>query len=288
MSRNVYQKQPTTPVKATKRRGSDSSSSLDLSDSDGYSAVGAISDSEDDDEEDVDAAEEEHIVTLAKRGTNHSSPRPTDDEDEEGDDEDDSDDDDIEDDDSDEDDDEEAVDDNTSWEGFMSENGSSGHTSAGHVERRVRFDVPDSDGDTTETDDDVGDFFPDIFVDQSTLDPSFRREIEHDDPDGSSDSGSFWDLHGNPDTVQHMEGFESFEGFEGFEGFEDLEGFNGIEFDPAIFDGEFDPAILEAFDDDSTPVATPLTASQELSTALSTPIPSPQCDDLSLDGYQSE
>jgi hypothetical protein len=283
MSRNVYQKQPITPVKAAKRRGSDSSSSLDLSDSDGYSAVGAISDSEDDDEEDVDAAEEEHIVTLATRGTNHSSPRPTDDEDEEGDDEDDSEEeDDIDDDDDDDDDDEEAVDDNTSWEGFMSESGSPGHASGGNdvfVERRVRFDVPDSDGDTTETDDDVGDFFPDIFVDQSTLDPSFRREIEHDDPDGSSDSGSFWDLHGNPDTVQHMEGFESFEGFEGF---------NGIEFDPAIFDGEFDPAILEAFDDDSTPVATPLTASQELSTALSTPIPSPQRDDQSLDGYQSE
>ena len=43
MARNVRQKGPVTP--ASKRRGSDTSSSFDFSDDDGYSAVEDISDS---------------------------------------------------------------------------------------------------------------------------------------------------------------------------------------------------------------------------------------------------
>jgi hypothetical protein len=281
MSRNVRQTQPATPVKALKRRGSDSSSSLDdLSDSDGYSALGAISDSEDDDEEDVDAAEEEHIVTHNWHDSNQSSPRPIEEKDEEGDDEEESDEDDEDDVDDDDDDDDEAVDDNASWNGIMSEGiGSSDHASPAtqDVKKSVRFiGVPDSDGDTTETDDGLDDeFYPDIFVDQSALAPSFRREIELDDPGSSSDSASFWDLHGNPDpghqvgdspTVATMLAPREVEPFQGFPDF------------------DFD---THTFDDDSTPIATPMPIPDPF---MDIPIASPtlQEDDSSLDGYQSE
>jgi hypothetical protein len=261
MSRNARQRPPVTPVKPSKRRGSDSSSSLDdlsdLSDSDGYSAVGGISDS-DEDEEDVIAAEEEHILENDSQvnPSNHGSPWPsTEEAAEEGDDEEDDDDDDVE-----EEDDEEEVVDHTEWEGFMSEGNEDLATDASTttqdvVERRVRFaGVPDSDGDTTETDDGIESIFPDIFVDQSSLDPTFRREIENDN-DNSSDSGSFWDLHGSLGDDLYVT---------------DLEGL------PFLFDS------------DSTPVATPMTG-QEPSTTMSTPVASPQKDDDDMsDGYQSE
>ncbi len=62
--------------------------------------------------------------------------------------------------------------------------------------RRVRFNVPyddDDDGSSTDsTEDDHAGMYPDIFVDQSTLDPSFRRQIENE-LDDSSASDSFWD-----------------------------------------------------------------------------------------------
>ncbi|KAK8070001.1 hypothetical protein PG994_006617 [Apiospora phragmitis] len=266
MSRNVRPKAPTTPVKASKkRRGSDSSSSLDLSDEEGgYSGVDAITDSEDEDEDDVVAAEEEQILVNEWRNTTHSSPRPIESEDE-GDDEDE---------DEEEEDDDDDNDDNTdtsaSWEGFMSDGNqdavaeapaakNTGSVSDAAVERRVRFDVPDSDGDTTDTDDGVG-FFPDIFVDQNSLDPSFRREIEQDDPDDSSNSGGFWDIHGPHD--------------------------GGVDVMSTFADGDLD----FFFEDDSTPVATPGTA-HEPSTGVSTPMASPEKffeDDNSLDGYQSD
>ncbi|KAK8014812.1 hypothetical protein PG990_008108 [Apiospora arundinis] len=265
MSRNVRPKAPTTPVKASKkRRGSDSSSSLDLSDEEGgYSGVDAITDSEDEDEDDVLAAEEEKILVSEWRTTaSHSSPRPVE-SDEEGDDEDEAEEDEEDDDDDNDDD----ADESTSWEGFMSDNNqdaaaepaakNTGSVSDTTVERRVRFDVPDSDGDTTDTDDGVG-FFPDIFVDQNSLDPSFRREIEQDDPDDSSNSGGFWDIHGPHENVDIMDTFNG-----------DLDFF---------------------FEDDSTPVATPGTA-QEPSTGVSTPMASPEKffeDENSLDGYQSD
>ena len=94
MSRNVRQTAPTTPVKVSKRRASDvSSSSLDLSDEDGYSGVEDITDS-DEDEEDVNAVEEEHILSDELHHTIRSSPRPRDEDDEQGDDENDDDEDD--------------------------------------------------------------------------------------------------------------------------------------------------------------------------------------------------
>ncbi|KAH6648274.1 hypothetical protein BKA67DRAFT_522821 [Truncatella angustata] len=263
MSHKARQRPPVTPVKPTKRRGSDSSSSLDdlsdLSDSDGYSAVGGISDS-DEDEEDVIAAEESYLLESDSHAnpSNHGSPWPTTEEAaEEGDDE-------EEDDEDDSDDDEDEPVEYTEWEGFMSEgnddNASDVPVKAEEVpERRVRFaGVPESDGDTTETDDGIETIFPDIFVDQGSLDPSFRREIENDN-DNSSDSGSFWDLHGSLGDDLYVADFE------------------GLQEVPFLFES------------DSTPVATPMTG-QDLSTTQSTPVASPQKqqDEMSTDGYQSD
>lgn len=266
MARNVrQQKPPITPVKAGRRRVSDASSSLDLSDEGGYSELDDFSDSEDD-EEDVNAAEEEHILSDELQHTVRSSrsPRPQakvveqDDDDDDGED--------------DYEGDEDDVDENASWDGISSEPDADddltidqGYTS---TERRVRFDIPEdsSDDDSTETDDDVDHgFFPDLFVDKSILDPSFRREIEHDpDPydslNESSTSESFWD-HYN---------------------------INATNFFTEEPDPDFE-AVIKALeeDDDSTPVATPMT-SIDLSTAVNTPVDLSENDEVSLDGYQSE
>jgi hypothetical protein len=224
MSRNARPKLP--PARAPrpkKRRISDtttSSSSLDLSDDEGYSAVDEISESEDDDEEHVFAAEEEHIISHeVHRGHPRSLP-PQQDVEDDADEEDEEDDDedtelpeqattqedeqaDEEDDDDDDDGDEVA-----SWDGILSE-GEEAAASADftanymldpnvvNVERHVRFTgVPDSDSDstTTETSEDVEGFFPDIFVEQASLDPAFRREIEYDPDESSNSGGSFWDF----------------------------------------------------------------------------------------------
>ncbi|KAK1752003.1 hypothetical protein QBC47DRAFT_405207 [Echria macrotheca] len=191
MSRNVRQKFPATPVKATKRVGSRSSSpDLSSSDEDGYSGVEDVSESEDDDV-DVVAAEEKYILR-------ESSTRPLifeddNDADEEGDDDDEAEDD-------------EVIGDNTSWDGILEseqdeavpEDESDGiDREPMSSERRVRFTgVPDSDSDSTTSDvsetENFGDFFPDIFVDQNALDPHFRREIEKDQDDSSSTSSTHW------------------------------------------------------------------------------------------------
>ncbi|PNY28101.1 Uncharacterized protein TCAP_01974 [Tolypocladium capitatum] len=218
MSRNVRHKHPATPPKVSRRRGSDSSSSLDLSDEDGYSAVEDISDSEDDDEEDVDAVEEEMILTEAvSRPAVAPRPQPRSD-DEEGGEEDEEED--VAGDDDDGDDNhfgDGDVDESTSWAGIVSEVDGSQVSDLHHVpnsfasdvavERHVRFDVPSSDSDSTETEDDHGDLFPDIFVSQNSLDPAFRREIEHD-PDESSGSGSFWDFNGQYEEQQESDAEE--------------------------------------------------------------------------------
>ncbi|KYK56405.1 uncharacterized protein DCS_03405 [Drechmeria coniospora] len=234
MSRNVRQKYPSTLARPpNRRRGSDSSSCFDLSDDDGYSAVEEVSDSEDDDEEDVNAAEEENILTEATVGPAHA-PRPQlvpvvdgdddeddDDDEEEVEEEDDEDDDDDGDDDDEDDDDQDGqhqlgdADESTSWAGIVSEVEAvsdlypepNAFASDVAVERHVRFDVPSSDSDSTDTEDDHGDLFPDIFVSQNSLDPSFRREIEHD-PDESSGSGSFWDFNGQYDERQDSDAEE--------------------------------------------------------------------------------
>lgn len=191
MSRPVRRKNPTTPVKASKRRGSDSSSSLDLSDDDGYSAVEDISDSEDDDEDDVNAAEEENILTERTQQP-PDTPRSENTYDGDGDgDRDDEKDGGVE---------ADAYE-STSWAGIVSDTEEhqisdfyqEASFGSDTVERHVRFDLPSSESDSTDTEDDYADLFPDIFVSQNSLDPAFRREIE-DDPDESSGSASFWDL----------------------------------------------------------------------------------------------
>ncbi|KAL7801150.1 hypothetical protein V8C43DRAFT_273403 [Trichoderma afarasin] len=217
MSRNIRQKYPATAAKAQKRRrGSDTSSSLDLSDESGYSAVEDISDSEDNDEEDVTAVEEAIIVTEA-RPRSSNAPRPQSDDEEEE--EEDGDDDDAGEEAEDEDDDADVLpddgdDDNASWAGILSDVDDGNASDFYHdpnafasdpvIERHVRFDVPDSDSDSTETEDDHADLFPDIFVSQNSLDPSFRKELEHD-PDESSGSNSFWDYHGQYEEEEEEE-----------------------------------------------------------------------------------
>ncbi|KAJ4156038.1 hypothetical protein LMH87_001252 [Akanthomyces muscarius] len=238
MSRNV-RKKVTTP-KRPKRRDSDttSASSFDLSDDDGYSAVEDITDSEDDDEDDVDAVEEENIRTEATDEPLTSPRPPTDDGNEEDDDE--ASDQDVEieielsvDGNLDLDD----ADEQTSWAGIVSDaddnqlsdfyNDASAFASDTAVERHVHFDVPSSDSDSTDTeDDDHGDLFPDIFVSQNSLDPAFRREIENDPDDGSSDSGTFWDY-----SAQHHDNNDN--------------------------DDSDAEEIVRQFSDDETPTATP-------------------------------
>ncbi|KAL2145694.1 hypothetical protein VTI28DRAFT_6569 [Corynascus sepedonium] len=212
MPRNVRQKYPPKPVRAPKRRDYDSSS-LDLSDDSGYSGVEDVTDSEDDDEEHVFAAEEEHIITNASRKRTSGPSRPlVEDEDDDADEESEADEEDEA-----EADPEEAQqhDDSASWDGFSSDHDDElipaepvsfdlldqVSISTG---RHVRFvGVPDSDTDSTtsETSDvaDMNDFFPDIFVEQSALDPMFRREIENDDE--TSSNSSFWDFHAGSQEV---------------------------------------------------------------------------------------
>ncbi|KAI1651560.1 uncharacterized protein F4817DRAFT_356052 [Daldinia loculata] len=268
MSRNVRQQRPpTTPVKVSKRRASDASSSLDLSDEGGYSGVEDISDSDDDDEDGINAVEEEHILSheLHKPIRSSRSPRPHDDDDEQ-DEQDDEDDgeggDEYEGDDDD-------AGDNASWDGISSEADADDDLAIdqGYIstERRVRFDIPEdsSDDDSTETDDDVDHgFFPDLFVDKSILDPSFRREIEHDaDPYDSSNSEAFWDNYSTAAGDWH--------------GFDD---------EPA---SDFEALIKSLDDQDSTPVPTPMT-NQDLSTSTNTPMDLSDNDEISLDGYQTD
>lgn len=198
MSRNVKRKFRPAPPKASKRRDSDtSSSSFDLSDEGGYSAVEDISDSEDDDEEDVNAAEEENILTqVIPSPSPASTPRPTTENTHEYDSSDDNPIEDV---------DEsssiilnEDGDDNVSWHGIVSEKDSdlgqdTDIGSVSKIDRHVRFALPsDSDSDSTDTEDDYGGMYSDIFVAQTQLDPNFRREVELD-PDDSSGSEGFWD-----------------------------------------------------------------------------------------------
>lgn len=264
MSRNLKQKF-TTPVKKTKtaqrrRRVSDtpSASSLDLSDDGGYSAVEDISDSSDDDEDDVAAAEEENILEethVPPTPPQAPRPQPTIEEDDEEEEEEE-----VEQ----EDDEQEGLDidddDAASWGGIVTDDEDQPDVyqdanifGEEPLERHVHFDVPSSDSDSTDTEDEIQGFFPDIFVSQNNLDPAFRREIEND-PNESSDSGSFWDFnnqYGEQDDDSDAE------------------------------------EIFRQIDDD-TPIATPM-ASQP-ATAASTPQPNPFGfeESTELDGYESK
>ncbi|KAI8956396.1 hypothetical protein F4801DRAFT_15399 [Xylaria longipes] len=250
---------PVTPVKTKSRRDSDSLSSLDLSDESGYSGVEDITGS-DDDEEDVEAAEEEHMLSDELHHVTRSSPRP-DQQDEE-------DDDDAEalgdDEGGDYEGDDDDAEDNTSWDGLPSdpeqiEIDDLANLQVPTVQRRVRFDVPDSDDDDdTETDEETAyGFFPDLFVDKSKLDPSFRLEVDQNSDD---DSDAYWDHYGTSNAI-------------------------GTVFEEESSDFE---ALMNAVEeDDSTPVATPMTQN-DMSTAFSTPVASPEKDEVSLDGYQTD
>ncbi|KAB5540333.1 hypothetical protein GE09DRAFT_253884 [Coniochaeta sp. 2T2.1] len=279
MSRNARQKPtPSRAPKPKRRRISDttatSSSSLNLSDDGGYSAVEEISESEDDDEEHVFAAEEEHIIShAAHRGHNQRSLPPQQDVEDDADEEDDDDDED----DAElpkqvaeeaEEDDEEDSDGGASWGGILTDDedptqdpavrdfgiiyGELPDLSAANVERHVRFTgVPDSDSDSTTTDttEDVEGFFPDIFVEQGSLDPAFRREIEYDPEDSSNSGTSFWDF-GSQDK----------------------------------FDFDSDEEVHAQGPDDDTPTPTP-TVSQA-PTEASTPVATPVVQEL--DGYETD
>jgi len=209
MSRNVRQKFPRTPVKVNKKRrlSDSSSSSLNLSDDDGYSGVEDVSESDDDDDEHVFAAEEETIISEELKKSSEPS-RPVDVEDGDADaEEDDDEDDEVVDDD-------DAVYESSEWDGNSSDNENTVteipftifEEEPAPVERHVRFTgVPDSDSDSTTSEtSDHEEFFPDIFVDQSILDPGFRHEIERDDD--SENSESFWDFHS---SSQDLIGAES-------------------------------------------------------------------------------
>jgi hypothetical protein len=202
MSRIVRKKAPAKKAKPVKRRLSDTSSSLDLSDDYGYSGVEDISDSSDDDEDDVNAVEEDSILKESL-----TPPRPSQNSNDSDDENELDDDDEAEIEEPNVDEAEGDGDESTSWAGIVSEpdesqgsdmydDGIFAHATT--PERHVHFDVPYSDSDSTATEDDHADIFPDIFVDQHSLDPSFRREIE-DDAEDSSGSGSYWDYRGHYD-----------------------------------------------------------------------------------------
>ncbi|KAI0197736.1 hypothetical protein F4808DRAFT_288633 [Astrocystis sublimbata] len=253
-------KVPVTPVQNKSRRDSDSLSSLDLSDESGYSGVEDITGS-DDDEEDVEAAEEEHILSDETHHISRSSSRPI----QQQDDEDDNDDDEeaLGDDEGGDDGDDDDVDDNASWDGFPSE---SDHiesddlviSEAPSVQRRVRFDVPESDDDEdTETDEETAyGFFPDLFVDKSKLDPSFRLEVDHNTDD---DSDAYWDHYETSNTMNT---------------FWEAEDMDMEQFMNAM--GESDSTTFP------TPTAQNDIYSSAFSTAFSTPVASPEKDDVSI------
>ncbi|KAI1822787.1 hypothetical protein F4861DRAFT_371325 [Xylaria intraflava] len=270
---------PVAPAKTISRRDSDSLSSLDLSDESGYSGVEDITGS-DDDEEDVEAAEEEHILSNELQHVAQSSPRPDEeDEDEEEEEEEDDDENDDADDEAPVDDEagdyegDDDVEESASWDGFPSDSDQpdideniTGIPAPTVQQRRVRFDVPDSDDDDTETDEDTAyGFFPDLFVDKSTLDPSFRLEVDQNSDD---DSDAYWDHYGSSSTIGTV--FEE----------------EGSDFEALVNAIEEEEAEQEDDDDDSTPVATPMTQN-DISVSISTPA-SPEKDEVSLDGYQTD
>jgi hypothetical protein len=181
MSRNLRHKANPpveTKTKARKPLASDNSSDDD------YAGVDLISDSEED-EPDVEVAEEQAIIE-SEEDDNDATLQP------------------------------EIDDDQSSWAGFEVDDErafmgdqpffgdqtsrattphSSGEPAAWTItrSRRVRFDLTDSD--TSDTEDNL---VPDIFLDQSSLDPKFRQTIENDrnndNDDPPSDAGSYWDF----------------------------------------------------------------------------------------------
>ncbi|KAK1827664.1 hypothetical protein QBC39DRAFT_169416 [Podospora conica] len=273
MSRNVRKKHSQTPVKAAKpvkRRGSDTTTSsiyLSSDDDSGYSGVEDVSESDEADPAHVNAAEDRFIRLDASR--KRSPPRPhVPEEDDDADEEAEADEDAAEESDGDDEDDVAAQDEGEydNWEGFPSEMDSTTTEQVNNylieedlvLERRVRFTgVPDSDSDSTasDTSENHSDFFPDIFVDQNSLDPGFKRQLEVEDDD-SSTSGSYWDLTPGGDLFS----------------------------DDTWRGNAHNMQDLAAQDLDDTPTATPM-ASRMVSAVSS---PTPTIEDEELDGYESD
>lgn len=201
MSRNVRQK----PVgsKTGKKSVKRSKNSIASDDSD-YSGVDLISDSEED-EPDVEVAEEQAIIESEEE-EDYASPQP------------------VQDDDQDSWANFDVFEDNpgvyfeeqiaqivrptvpdifTGATGWIADAGSDDESQP-ETARRVRFDLS-SDSDTAPSD--VEDnIFPDIFLEQGSLDPGFRRTIENDhdkdNDDPPSDDGSYWDFRGDDAEVE--------------------------------------------------------------------------------------
>lgn len=197
MSRNVRQRPNTshTGQKTPKR----SRNTLTSDEDDDYSGVDLISDTEED-EPDVEVAEEQAIIESEEED-DIVNPQPADDEDE-------------------------------FWGPYDSLKGGpdlfpeeqtdqaspadilsgaaewmgSGDESEPEVTRRVRFDLSDSETVESDIDDNI---FPDIFLDQGSLDPGFRRTIENDknkdNDDSGSDDGSYWDFRGEDEEMGEEE-----------------------------------------------------------------------------------
>jgi len=172
---------------------SKNNTSFNDSSDDDYAGVDLVSDDEDD-EPDVEKAEEQ-VIIESEQDEDDSTPRPS------------------------------IEDDQSSWDGFEMESQEvlgdtffDDHMARMHApdidteaavlwapepsddepdRRRVRFDLSDSSS-TASNDEDFG--FPDLFVPQSSLDPAFRRQIEEDEANASSDEG-YWDLRGADDAA---------------------------------------------------------------------------------------
>lgn len=203
MSRNIRHKSNlASPQKTVKR----ASRKTDNSSDDDYAGVDLISDSEED-EPDVEVVEEQAIIESAEDDGDDdsvSTPRPS-----------------VED------------DDQSNWDGFSVDGSqdvlgddlhffddhmarmhapdhdteatvwaSRNMTSGSPEPRRVRFNLSDSSSTASDNDDLL---YPDLFMDQDSLAPSFRRKIENDDDEGnaSSDDGSYWDFEGGERLPVH-------------------------------------------------------------------------------------
>ncbi len=213
MSRNLRHKQspPLLAKKSTKKP-----LASDHSSDDDYAGVDLISDTEED-EPDVEVAEEQAIIESEEDENDDNVLQPDND------------------------------DDQSSWAGFdlddeptfgtgdplFDEHISRTSTPNMYAEataweatssRRVRFDLSDSDSSDTEAN-----IFPDIFLDQSSLDPQFRQTIENDynndNDDPPSDEGSYWDFRGDDVDMKEnaqVEGDEESDGSTGSSGYESV------------------------------------------------------------------
>ena len=199
MSRNIRLK---FTIPSARKRSRKNSHGTDTSDDD-YAGVDLISDSEED-EPDVEEAEEQAIIDSAEEAD---------------DDEDDDDDDDFQNTPR-----QSQDDEHSSWNGFepdseedlgiqhnpfFDEQYARTHPSVDTLytedddtaspTRRVRFDLADSD--SADSEDDLDALFPDIFLPQDRLDPSFRRMIEKDEDQESSSNESYWDVNNSDDNT---------------------------------------------------------------------------------------